>query len=54
MKKYFVAGAAALAAIVLIALGAFGGRTSVLSKSAPAANANANAITVHGRWTIEV
>lgn len=52
MKKYFVAGAAALAAIVLIALGAFGGKTSVLSKGAPAANANA--ITVHGRWTIEV
>ena len=52
MKKYFVAGAAALAAIVLIALGAFGGKTSLLSKGAPAANANA--ITVHGRWTIEV
>ncbi len=54
MKKFFVAGAAALAAIVLIALAAFGafGKTSLLAKSAPAANANA--ITVHGRWTIEV
>ena len=54
MKKYLVAGAAALAAIVLIALAAFGafGKSSLLAKSAPAANANA--ITVHGRWTIEV
>jgi hypothetical protein len=54
MKKYFAAGAAALAVIVLIALAAFGafGQTSVLAKSSPAANANA--IKVHGRWTIEV
>jgi hypothetical protein len=54
MKKFFVAGATALAAIVLIALAAFGafGKTSLSAKSAPAANANA--ITVHGRWTIEV
>jgi hypothetical protein len=54
MKKYFVAGAAALAAIVLIALAAFGafGQTSLVAKSSPAANANA--IKVHGRWTIEV
>src|SRR5258708_16082371 len=54
MKKYFAAGAAALAASVLIALAGFGafGKTSVLAKGAPAANGNA--ITVHGRWTIEV
>ncbi|MDX6486227.1 MAG: hypothetical protein QOF43_1380, partial [Gaiellaceae bacterium] len=54
MKKYFAAGAAALAVIVLTALAAFGafGQTSVLAKSSPAANSNA--IKVHGRWTIEV
>jgi hypothetical protein len=54
MKKYFAAGAAALAVLALLALAAFGafGKTSVLAKSSPAANANA--IKVHGRWTIEV
>jgi hypothetical protein len=52
MKKFFAAGVVALAAIVLIAVAAFGGKTSLLAKGAPAANANA--ITVHGRWTIEV
>src|SRR6266852_3860812 len=46
MKKFFVAGAAALAAIVLIALAAFGAIFKTVTVDNPTTGANANALVV--------